>query len=617
MERDIILHGVHLGEHSFEEDKMIEEINERAVKKGLNFVEIRVARREIPRETYVKWAKFMAEKKIYFAFLYTVQFAPPEKGSMLDKETVDAIREVAGEYFLGDMLGETGSSGACKAAGYFVTSKTRGKDPAKIETDCADMEEAHQKYIERVSGFVGIDKKLGMPEIFSGEATALNKYNVEAGTTIPALEMMCGNPEPLIAATRGVAKMADSKLWGTYIAHEWYGGFRHSDMLKRKRLQLAYKYAYLSGTNLLCLESGDECIDSYAQSLDGKSEVCQDYRDILEYMSKYIKEDFRPKGGPKVKFAFVSGRHDAWGGWGGTSIWNQFHREEWGHNEAEHSWRLLDEVGTKRNWSDGANFGEEDTSASPAYGMYDIVPIEAPLDKFLQYDHLVFMGWNTMTDEDMDKLYEYVRRGGRILMSAAHLNTNAKRTGEYIPITNGKIERLFGARFTGEVRRTNDGVKFDPASIDEKILYPGTADFACDPVYSGGYANWGVFELTGGKSVAYAADSFGYVLGHISTVVENRIGDGVATLVTSTNYPGYPALSPLYRAIVREFISASARSCEVRVFGSDRVKWSYYDGGKMYLLNTDYDVPATVKIKKGNVEKIVTVDSLELKSLEV
>ena len=495
MERDIVLHGVHLGEHSFEADKMIEEINERAVRKGLNFVTIRIACREIPRETYVRWAKYMAENRIYFIFLYTVQFAPPERESMLDRETVDAIREAAGEYFLGDMLGETGSSGACKAAGYFVTSKTRGKDPAKISTDCADMEEAHNKYFERISRFVEIDNKLGMPNVFSGEATALNKYNVEAGVTIPVLETMCGNPEQLISSTRGVARSVGSKMWGTYIAHEWYGGMRHSDTLKRKRLQLAYKYAYLAGSNIFCLESGDECIESYAQNLDSNSDVCRDYRDILGYMAKYIRDDFRPKGGPEVKFAFVSGRHDAWGGWGGTSIWNQFRREEWGHNEAEHSWRLLDDIGTKRNWSDIANFGTEDTSATPAFDQYDIVPIEADTSKLCRYDYLVFLGWNTMTDEDMDKLYEYVKRGGRLLMSAAHLNTNVKRDGKYAPISNEKIEKLFGSRFTGEVRRTNDGVKFDPISLDDKRLYPGTADFVCDPIYSGGYTDWGVLSL--------------------------------------------------------------------------------------------------------------------------
>lgn len=617
MERDIIVHGVHVGEHSFEVDKIKEEINERVVKKGMNFVTLRIARREVPDDVYVEWAKFMAENKVYFMFLYTVQFAPEGRGSMLNKETVSKIKEVAGEYFIGDALGETGSSGACKAAGYFVTSKTRGKDPAKLNTGCADMEEAHNSYLERVSGFVNIDKELGMPNVVSGEATALQKYNLEAGCTFLCLEELPGNPEPLISSVRGVARGGDIDLWGTYIAHEWYGGFRHTDTLKRKRLQLAYKYAYLAGSKLFCLESGDECIDSYGQQIDGDSEICRDYRDVLDYMSKYIKEDFRPKGGPKVRFAFVSGRHDAWGGWGGTSIWNQFHREEWGHGEAEHSWRLLDDIGTKRHWCDSANFGAEDNSSMPAYGMYDIVPIETPLENLTRYDYLVFLGWNTMKNEDIDKLYEYVKQGGRVLMSAAHLNTTAKRTGEYIPVSNEKIEKLFGVRFTGEIRRTNDGVKFNPDSLDKNILYPGSPDYMSDPIYSGGYADWEVVEVCGANTAAYAADSFGYVPDHISAVVENRIGEGIATLVTSTNYPGYPALTPLYRAILREFISASSRNCEIRVLGNDRVRWACYENGKIYLLNTDYDVPATVKIINGDKELFVTIDALELKSVEV
>ena len=34
-----------------------------------------------------------------------------------------------------------------------------------------------------------------------------------------------------------------------------------------------------------------------------------------------------------------------------------------------------------------------------------------------------------------------------------------------------------------------------------------------------------------------------------------RHGEGIATLVTSINYPGYPALYPLCRAIAREMIT--------------------------------------------------------------
>ena len=70
-----------------------------------------------------------------------------------------------------------------------------------------------------------------------------------------------------------------------------------------------------------------------------------------------------------------------------------------------------------------------------------------------------------------------------------------------------------------------------------------------------------------------------------------------------------------YRAIVREIISASARECEIKVLGSDRVRYSVYEGNKMYLLNTDYDMPITVKLIKDKKEVTVTLDSLELKSV--
>ena len=62
-------------------------------------------------------------------------------------------------------------------------------------------------------------------------------------------------------------------------------------------------------------------------------------------------------------------------------------------------------------------------------------------------------------------------------------------------------------------------------------------------------------------------------------------------------------------------ISASARNCDIKVFSSDRLRYSVYDSDKVYLLNTDYDMPITVKIIKGDKEQIITLNSLELKSV--
>ena len=57
----------------------------------------------------------------------------------------------------------------------------------------------------------------------------------------------------------------------------------------------------------------------------------------------------------------------------------------------------------KRSWSEPENYGTYDTSACPAYGQFDVIPIEADIDHLSKYDYLIFLGWNTMTEENMKK----------------------------------------------------------------------------------------------------------------------------------------------------------------------------------------------------------------------
>lgn len=613
-----MLNGIHIGEHSFSPEDVKKEIYERVIKPGFNLVTIRPARDiEIDPSSFVEWAKYLAENQIYFVFLYTIQNAPADKDSYLTAEAVAEIKKAAGKYFLGDMIGETGSSVACKWPGYYTDDPDLYRDSSIGAKKYPDMKAAHDGYVKAVSELVNIDKELGVEDVISVEATGLNKYNAEAGVTIPTLELMCGSPEQLVSSLRGVARAFDSKMWGTYVAHEWYGGMRHDDLLKRKRLELAYKYAYLSGSCLFCLESGDELIDSYGHRLEYDSEVCEDYRRVLSDMMDYIKKDKRPSGGPRVKLAFVSGLHDAWGGWGGSYAWNQFEGEEWGHGEAEYSWRMLSEIGVRRSWDDIANFGDCDLSATAAYGMYDIIPIEASVDKLCRYDYLIFLGWNSMTDGNFDKLCEYVRRGGRLLMSAAHLNRSVKRFGEFIMTDNERLEKLFGARFTGELFRSNGGVKMNYDAVDRNLKYPGTKDHVCDPIYSSGYAEYARFELTSGKATGILSNSYFPDYDMPPVMIENRVGEGVATLITSTCYPGNPVLYPLYRTVVREMVSRSNEtSANIRVLASDRLRYAVYEGDKIYLLNTDYDLPINAKIIYGDGRvKELTLEPLELRAV--
>jgi hypothetical protein len=68
---------------------------------------------------------------------------------------------------------------------------------------------------------------------------------------------------------------------------------------------------------------------------------------------------------------------------------------------------------------------------------------------------------------------------------------------------------------------------------------------------------------------------------------------------------------------VREFVSSSSRNCKVKVIGSERVRYAVYGEEKIYLLNTDYDMPVTVKVINGEKESVVTLESLELKAVQI
>lgn len=613
MERDSVLFGVHIGEHSFDPDAIIAEIKDRCIDCGHNFVTIRTPfDREVPQEYFLQWAKYLADHQIYFLFLYTVQFAPKGKENHLEAETVAQMKKIAGKYYIGDLLGEVGSNYACKWKHYYDDNK-EGFMPV---TDLPDMEAAYQNYLKVMEKWIDIEKKFDVPAILCVEATALHKYNAKAGVQIPVLELMCGHPEILTSVTRGLARATDAPMWGTYLAHEWYGGFRHDDALKRKRMRVAMRYAYLAGSQLFCLESGDESIQSFGYRYEKDHEICREYRDEWEKFSRFTREDVRPVGGPKAKVAIAHGNYDAWGSWGGSSVWNQFDREHWGHSEAEHSWRLLEEVYTKRPWCDIANYGSEDLSASPAYGVYDVIPAESPAEIYGQYDYVIFLGWNTMTDEILDNLTVYVENGGNLLMTAAHLNYSPKRSGERIYPSSDKLDKLFGCRFTGDSTRTNAGVKFHAESISG-LLYPGTKNLCTDPIYSAGYLDFANTELTTGFNIGVTAEDFEADAVGMTAVIENNLGSGTAILVTAEHYPGHPALSPMYRAIMREMLTQSARQSDVKVLSADSLRYSVYENGKMYLLNTDFDMPIFVKIMHDGKTHELTLQPTEMKTFQL
>lgn len=608
-----IINGIRIGQYDFNIDTVPDELKWRCINSKINYAAFSaggseqfngaVKGDEMDRK-FLELAEFMAENKIYFSFScgHSGYFG-------VKPETLSRMKAIAGDYFMGCFLPELGSMFGCKALSY----------PDVVARDFENMQEAKDSFVDYVNDFIS---RVKLPEELKNqisiiEATCLLPYVSEAATSFPMVEAMCGNPEIMLPMVRGVQKAHGAPLFITYIAHEWYAGNRNDDPLKGKRLRMIYDYAYMCGSDVFLLESGDLCIFSHGMENDFNNELSQHYRTVLREFAEFAEVDNRPQGGPKVKVAFIQGNLDGWSSWNaGSSLWNQFGKPQWGYSAPEFSWRIMDDINVRRSWHDVHNYGAVDLSGAPAYGQYDVINANSSLEAMKQYDYLIFTGWNTMTEEIYNNLKAYVQQGGILLMAAAHLNTNSARDGELSLIRSGDVSDLFGCVLDGDKAYiSNGGFKFYN-SIIPHIMYPAD-DMRCDPILSSGYVKYAKSELKGGRAACLSSHYYNEDDNPTPEVamIENKLGKGYAVLLTSLDYPGAGAVYPLYKTVVRELITASHRECAVQVYGSDRLRFAVYEGDRVYLLNTDFDSEIIATVKRGNEEIKVHLNPCEMKSV--
>lgn len=608
MERDLILNGYRIGEYRLLPEEVFNQI-EQKYSEGMNYVAITPGipgkpNDSYPQECFVEWAKYLAEKKMYFSFGGGGQ----REHAGFTAETAKKMKEVAGEYFVSYNLGELGSTFSCKASGY----------APQLRYEYKDLQEAKDIFIERVRKFAAENSMGGVLDTSVIESTSMVSYICEAGITFPTMEFWPGDMEISAAFTRGASSAYQCGRWGTYMAHEWYGGLKYDD-LKQKRFKMGYDYCYLAGGNYFVNESGDEKAGSHNDVEFGADHpICQNYRKVMADFAKFTKEDFRPAGGPKVRVAFVRGNLDGYSfRRSGGSLWRGHVQPEYGYGAPEFAWRILETIQMKRRWSDVHNYGDVDLSLAPGYGLYDVIPATVGVEIFSQYDYLIFVGWNSMTEEIYNNLKAYVEQGGRLFMTAAHLNTSVKRDGSISLVHNGNVSDLFGCVLNNESPVCKDeGSKFNPSIVPE-FSYP-SLHFECgDPYFAEGFISYANTTLTTGVASARLSNQFidKDIESMPISLVENQCGKGYAVLMTNLEYPSGAAVS-MYQALVREILTASHRTAHIKVYGGDALRFSVYGGDKVYLLNTDFDNQTTATIDYGSHKVKFVLEPCELRAVE-
>ena len=69
-----------------------------------------------------------------------------------------------------------------------------------------DMQEARDCFVHFISERVRINRELGIKQTFAIESHTLQKYGMEAGLDLCCCELLLGNPDHILAFTRGAAR---------------------------------------------------------------------------------------------------------------------------------------------------------------------------------------------------------------------------------------------------------------------------------------------------------------------------------------------------------------------------------------------------------------------------
>jgi len=621
-----MLTGVNIGDYGFTPEVVMDRV--RNLKFGkenggiFNYLSIRLRPADIPEEKLYEWARYFRDNGIYFKLSGNY----PRMGELdlrLTKEQTKKLQEIAGEYLIADGIGEFGSWYATKAKGYFKQGLS--ENPVQGMKNC---KEAKETYIRQLRKIIDRMRENGTETILSTQAVTLLPYDFEAGVDIANVETAVGNMEAILNFGRGAMRAYNKNILGNWLAHEFYGGYHQFDPLKAKRFTAEYYLSYLAGCDFICLESGAREIYSHVdEKLPEGHPLPLSYLKEAESFAKFCNEDIRPgTDGPITKVAFVQGNLDGYGAGDSSSLWGQYYDKKWGFASPEHSYKVLDEVYRSIEWHDNKNFGDYDYSHAPGYGVYDVIPATAPLDALKRYEWIIFCGWNTMTPEIAETFKKYVEDGGKLLITAAHMRDSVERDKKG-SFADFDWESFLGLELSDEVINVNDGYKFVKYSTVDGVMYPGTKTLMCDPAYSSGYTDYVRFKPTTATTVCYISDSFGRGgdeatsenTNLIPVVTENKFGKGDVIFMATSEYPGAREVFNLYKIMVKSLLAASHRTSELKVIGSDKIRFAMYgdeEKYKLYIFNSDFNMKQFVKVIFKGEEKEVLIDSCALEIIE-
>ena len=463
-------------------------------------------------------------------------------------------------------------------------------------------------------------KEAGLPEpIFSIECSfGFAPYLLRAGYGRVDLEVIYTDElERAFAGVKTASEAFGRKTFGADMAMAWYGGALN-DGLWKARWRTSLYHAYLRGADPIYNEHGFMGIETHGRSFGAEHPETCNYRKTLADFTTWCRANPRADGYPLAAVAVVQGRLDGYAGVFQTHLFGQRTNEAFRVSDADCAWRIFDGLYRRRAWQDGEANGEADFSGNPPLGMAGILPYDAPASEFAKYRFLFLLGRNVMDASLYSKLVDYVRNGGILMLAASHLTAQEKAGGGFIPFNGGDWSELAGVRTVpGKPWRVPHGVKFIANPSTEWSLHP--LNGLCDPGFTDGGFEVPPTKMSGATPIAVASDGFADLPSDAakSVLFANRVGNGLVVFLSSLDSPGAPGVRRLYSLLLAKAVEAVGRKVWPKVECSDTVRWSVYQDGTVYLLNTEPHLAqeAIVERAEGSARVKVSLAPGEIKAL--
>jgi len=356
----------------------------------------------------------------------------------------------------------------------------------------------------------------------------MQKYLAQAGYMWLGAETMYSSMEPQMAFMRGTCKYTGTSAIGVHHATQWSSSPQDAPEHIR-RLRLALYVSYMQGATDCNIEEGLWHLEEYYSHFHRFSNCCIAHKKQQQDFYRYVSTHSRT-GTYYTPFAILQGRFDGWVGFGGEYCgpwgWRgDGNPNAWGwqgypHTDAEKSWQMLKVFYPQSKPGDALYLHGCDTQNAVGYysgtpmGNIDVLPAECESPAFSSYGAAAFLGYNCA--EDTENLADYVRLGGTLILTHAHLT----HTTNYQDITeNRRAYKKQALAFTSEAPVfTTDKVLGQEISVCGNLLKP-------DEVLA---------KTDNGRPL----------------ICRYRLGKGQVILFCADAYPAHPAIRPLYETLL-------------------------------------------------------------------